>query len=747
MSQQPSRSAPKKPPFEKVGKYQMLDLIGAGAMGEVYRAHDPVLKRHVAVKMLSQVRASDPDVVRRFQREAQSAARLNHPNIVTVFDFGEESGRFYMTMELLQGRDLKDVIVSQPNMPLLEKLGILEQVCAGLAFAHAAGVVHRDLKPANIHLQPDGRVKIVDFGLARFGGSEMTQAGMVMGTPNYMSPEQVRGERADARSDIFALGAVMYEVLSSRRAFAAPVMHEILARVLEFEPEPLGPPEYPAALGQVVARAMRKPAEQRYQKADEVGEALREVRQSLEAEASRSTVVWDAPPTVVTEAPTLGGVAPVAAPSSPARSRASLLPRPIEARPRGRLWAGLAGAGLLVAALVAGGLWLARRGGEEGPSADATTAAERTQAQLGILKDTLVESQVELARIDLANKDYATAIERSQQALELDPAHVGARETLERARTAQRDLELAAAEARAAYQKGDLAAASAALGSVLALNPAHPVAVELSQALNQQFRGQAEGARRAMLQAREVAQRSGAASRPAFAEARTAAGQADALLGREQFAEATRRFFEARDAFARAEREAQAEAAARAEREAQARAAAREREAQAQAAAREREREAEAAARTPVPSSTRVTNTTPLPTQPSTLAANQPPTSVAPATSPATLPPASSPPEQAAVRAVIGDYFQALKARDLALYRRAKPNLSQDEAQAIERSFKAIRDWQIDWAIESVTVAGGSASVVAQRQDTVNGKQQPTQRQVFQLVQRGQAWGIEQIGR
>jgi serine/threonine-protein kinase len=224
---------------QKVGKYLIVAKIGSGAMGDVYRAHDAKLNRDVAVKTMAELYASDDQLVQRFQREAQSAAALNHPNVVTVFDFGSEQGKFYLAMELLDGADLKELIASRSLNDLWDKLDVMEQIAEGLAYAHKQGVVHRDLKPANIRVLPNGRVKIMDFGLARIGSSDMTRAGMVMGTPNYMSPEQVRGTKADARSDIFSLGAVFYELLSGKKAFNADSMHTILYKVLEEEPEPV----------------------------------------------------------------------------------------------------------------------------------------------------------------------------------------------------------------------------------------------------------------------------------------------------------------------------------------------------------------------------------------------------------------------------------------------------------------------------------------------------------------------------
>src|SRR5262249_35073170 len=220
---------------------------------------------------------------KRFQREAQSAARLNHPNIITVYDYGEEQGKIYMAMELLDGADLKQAIARRAPLSLDDKLSIVDQIAEGLAFAHSHEIVHRDLKPANVHLLSNGQVKIMDFGLARLGGSEMTRAGMVMGTPHYMSPEQVRGERADARSDVFALGCVFYELLTYRKPFDADSMHSVLFKVMQEEPPPVSEvtPETPAGLGPGVERAMAKDPSQRFQHAGEFRTALHRAMQAV----------------------------------------------------------------------------------------------------------------------------------------------------------------------------------------------------------------------------------------------------------------------------------------------------------------------------------------------------------------------------------------------------------------------------------------------------------------------------------
>ncbi|MET0555248.1 MAG: serine/threonine-protein kinase [Vicinamibacteria bacterium] len=269
--------------LRQLGKYEIVGKIGQGAMGEVFKAHDPILGRDVAIKTMTAQIGSDEELRKRFHREAQSAARLSHPNIITIFDFGEDQGKVYMAMELLEGDDLKDLIGRHTPLTLEQKLGLMEQICDGLAFAHAKDVVHRDLKPANLHIQRGGQVKIMDFGLAKMASSDMTRAGMIMGTPNYMSPEQVRGEKATSRSDVFSLGAVFYELLTNRKPFEADSLHAVLFQVMQNEPESLATaaPGVPPELRQVVERAMLKDAAGRYRDGAEMREALRPVRAGL----------------------------------------------------------------------------------------------------------------------------------------------------------------------------------------------------------------------------------------------------------------------------------------------------------------------------------------------------------------------------------------------------------------------------------------------------------------------------------
>jgi serine/threonine-protein kinase len=258
-----------------IGSYRLVRRIGRGNMGVVYEGLD-VSGRRLAVKVLSGELAKDPELVERFRREAMAAARLPHPNITSVVDFGAEGDRLYMAMELLEGADLKVLIESGRLGPLAERLGIMKQVAAGMAAVHAAGLVHRDIKPANIHVTPAGVAKIMDFGLVRLSDSNMTSTGMVMGSPAYMAPEQLRGEKVEARCDVFSMGAVFYELLSGRRAFPGKGITEIMMGVVTREPSPLVEyaPDTPLAVALVVGRAMRKDPSQRYRNAGELHAAL-----------------------------------------------------------------------------------------------------------------------------------------------------------------------------------------------------------------------------------------------------------------------------------------------------------------------------------------------------------------------------------------------------------------------------------------------------------------------------------------
>jgi eukaryotic-like serine/threonine-protein kinase len=281
-------------PGQKIGPYQIVEQIGAGGMGEVYRAHDERLGRDVAIKVLPPSFSSDPDRLRRFAQEARAAAALNHPNILAIYDIGEWEGAPYIVSELLLGETLRERI-KNGALPARKTVDYALQVTRGLAAAHDKGIVHRDLKPENIFLTEDGRAKILDFGLAKLTQPEQgdsasdaatmqvaTDAGLVMGTAGYMSPEQVRGKIADQRSDLFSFGAILYEMISGKRAFHGDSPADTMSAILKEEPPELSEAarNVPPALERIVRHCLEKNPAQRFQSAGDIAfslEALTEI--------------------------------------------------------------------------------------------------------------------------------------------------------------------------------------------------------------------------------------------------------------------------------------------------------------------------------------------------------------------------------------------------------------------------------------------------------------------------------------
>jgi Tol biopolymer transport system component len=263
----------------KLGNFEIVELLGRGGMGEVWRARDARLKRDVAIKVLPAGLARDPDRIARFEREARAAGALNHPNIVAVYDIGCDNGTYWIASELVHGDTLRRAIERGP-LPAPKAIEIAMQVAAGLAAAHAAGLVHRDLKPANIMVTRDGQVKILDFGLAKQRHdaqdstiTDLTDEGAVMGTAGYMSPEQVRGEAVDYRSDLFSFGVVLYEMLCGKRAFAGASSVEVMNAILKDHPPEL-PASVPPALSRIVRRCLEKEQARRFQSAADLAFAL-----------------------------------------------------------------------------------------------------------------------------------------------------------------------------------------------------------------------------------------------------------------------------------------------------------------------------------------------------------------------------------------------------------------------------------------------------------------------------------------
>ena len=277
-------------PLTKVGRYQIQEELGRGAMGVVYRGFDPTIGRQVAIKTIS-LDAGDPELVKRFRREAQAAGILSHPNIVTIYDAGEDQGLFYIAMELVEGETLQRVIGRSP-VPVERAIPIVEQVGAALDHAHSRQIIHRDIKPANIMIT-GSHVKVMDFGVAKITNMGMTRSGQALGTPSYMSPELVKGAALDGRSDIFSLGVVLYEMFAWTKPFAGENITTVIYQIVGEQPQApteLNPSLHPG-LDRVVLKALAKDPAERYQNcaelvADLKGHAEGAPRQSAGAKAA-----------------------------------------------------------------------------------------------------------------------------------------------------------------------------------------------------------------------------------------------------------------------------------------------------------------------------------------------------------------------------------------------------------------------------------------------------------------------------
>lgn len=336
-----------------IGKFQILRPLGKGAMGEVFLAVDPLIGRHVAIKTIRGVEAEGADARGRFQREAQAAGQLSHPNLVGIHEFGEDDGLLYLAMEYVEGEDLEKLLARGGLLPQ-ELLEVLAQVCEGLAYAHGKGVLHRDIKPSNIRVVKEGtslKAKVMDFGIARLHNSELTGLGTLLGTFGYMAPEYVQTGKPDPRSDLFAVGVILYEALAGHRPFEGDTTATVLYRLVHEEPIPLDLSRLQGVsgkLGQVLTVALAKDPRARYQRGEDLAKALREAKDPD----------WGGPDydrTMASPKPNLPAPPPTAA-AAPQITRPMVAPAP-KGRHRGLL---LAVALLIVGCGAAAAWWFKR---------------------------------------------------------------------------------------------------------------------------------------------------------------------------------------------------------------------------------------------------------------------------------------------------------------------------------------------------------------------------------------------------
>ena len=318
----------------KAGRYEVVSELGRGSMGVVYEGFDPVIGRRVAIKtMLTEGLTSQEfrEFKSRFQREAQAAGVLSHPNIVNVFDYGEDSGILYLVMEYLEGKSLEKLVGEQGMLPIQTIIPMFDQVCSALDHAHQHSIVHRDIKPANIMILDNGLVKVTDFGIAKVMSMGMTQAGQVLGTPNYMSPEQVKGRQVDGRSDIFSLGIILYDLVTGEMPFGGQNITTVIYKIINENPIP--PRELDATihpgLSYVICKALAKNPDERYQTCRELADNLKNFKYLAGPVSPSATIMVKVPPLSSTDLER-AAAPPVEISRPPAASTESVQTTPIE---------------------------------------------------------------------------------------------------------------------------------------------------------------------------------------------------------------------------------------------------------------------------------------------------------------------------------------------------------------------------------------------------------------------------------
>ncbi len=688
-----------------IGRYQVLEKLGQGGMGVVYRAFDTLLERVVALKVISTPIEDKPEVRERFIREARAAGQLSHPNIITIHDLGEHEGQPYLAMELLDGEDLLSRMARPERMSLRRKVELTADICSGLEFAHSRGLIHRDIKPANIFITSGGTVKILDFGLARLMTSELTGSNMMMGTLNYMAPEQIRGERVDHRVDVFSVGVVMYELLSGQKAFAGDSFASTLFKILNEVPAPLLgiDPTLPPDLVAVVECALAKPRDERYQN---MGEMLRDLA------VFRQFSYGDSP---MTGRPISDRLRPSSDPARvgsgsrledrPPTPAPLLTPPPAPVSGMG-LSPGMkfATAAVVVAALTAAGLWLVF-----GRSSAEPTGAP--PAETVATTDVSVEMQQALDALKRA--DYPAVERITDDVLKKVPDHGEARRVREAARVAAESVTRGLQAAQAHFAAGRFEEASRAAGEVLSVAPDHAEARRIMEEGASRSRGHgAEEARARMTRARANARAANATTLASgsYRAASDAEREAQQLYQAGRLAQATAKFYEASGLYRSAEIAAESSAAAEAERR--------------RVAEADRARKAAPAEPAPAPAPP-VSTGAPVSALPPAVTPGlppPPPPAPAPPTPPAPTPTTSTSPPPAtesssraaaeeAIRELLGRYDSALESRSIDALKRLWPSLSGAQQGAIENDFRNANRIRVEIIEPRIAMSGGTATV------------------------------------
>jgi serine/threonine-protein kinase len=718
--------------LQTIGRYQVVEKLGHGGMGTVYKAFDPLLARVVAVKVISTHLDGEEHHRDRFFREARAAAHLSHRNIITIHDLGEDdAGVPFLAMEFLEGRDLERRMKSPEGMSLVRKLEIALETCDGLAHAHSCNIIHRDIKPANIFITDSGEVKLLDFGLARLVTSELTRSNVMVGTINYMAPEQVRAEKVDHRADIFSLGVVFYELFGGRKPFDGDSFASTMYKILSEVPEPLDAidPNLPPQLAGVIDRAMAKAREDRYQHVVDLRHDLEAVWASVKGSGSRATLRGTPPPeddamlvedayeavTIVSPPPRLSGsTSPTPPstrrtrpPSSGARppsagtdQAAGTAPEPPSSAVSAVWWrAPVLSAGVVIVVLgVVAAYWMTR-----------TPRSEPQQPAVQQAPSVPKPAPAPVAPAQAPAPPTPAPAQPDRQTPASSPEADAARDARNAARIARTNK-----EARAAFDARRYDESLRLIAEALALDPKNRDALALRTQLREQARKDAAAALAAM----ETSKRSAVAANArelspvAFGAADDRERAARQLYDRQEFRTATAQLYEAGSLYGKAESAARAEAEVRG---AQARA-------------------AEAARRTVPPPAAKPE---PAPTPPP------------PKQEPAPPPVQTAPAPEEAIRAVVQRYVAALEARDMGGLRAIWPGMSGAERSAIQQNFEDARSIAVRLDNPRVEVSGGTARVTGLRHYTLQTRsgQRLESEAVTTLTLRraGSAWIIESI--
>lgn len=457
--------------MEKIGKYKILGELGRGAMGIVYKGEDPLIGRTVAVKTIRMESFHKPheqaEVTQRFIREAQSAGNLSHPNIVTIYDVGQSEGMTYIAMEYIEGQSLDVLIAMRKEFSLDEIIDLISQIGSALDYAHQKGIVHRDIKPGNILIDKSGKANIVDFGIARISSSTLTQTGTSLGTPNYMSPEQVAGRKVDHRADIFALGAILYELLTFEKPFGGDSFTTIIYKIMNEDPPPLRTfnARMPEDLDIIIRKALAKKAEDRYQ-------SCRVLISDLSSyQTLGTTLVADSPFLIKQEKAKKKEIKKIQMPEKKIEKRHGQEAFPVEhvekaPSKKKSFLVGLA-ALLGIVAIGAAVYFVIIKGGRPADSASPAVVPPSEKAELvqpaepgGTSQASAeIEAMMEAGTEAFENGDYALCIQNMEKVLELDPKQSQADSLLAEAKKRQAEqqdeenLQSALKTARDAFQK------------------------------------------------------------------------------------------------------------------------------------------------------------------------------------------------------------------------------------------------------------------------------------------------------